>query len=477
MKEAFIQHDKLSLLVADLLVSEAWMQHALLLLRSHLALHGNTLVSYALVHHQRVVANLLEVMLHHSDAATCLSEGDAIELCDWCARQVAFLDYKGRKFAQGKPKSAKEILAQPAEEDLKEQEQEIYFGCELAALTILRHLSDHAASNALSLGVLHRIAMTNNIAAGIVLLLLHPPWDRPFPGKGGGKQRWEKGEWVRVMPAELQRLSTAEAQAWLLLCNLLLDPAAFAKLDIDNEFFVDSLLQLRPKLTPSLTQQLPLSESLLRFLEALAMGAANQWHRSELHKSGKTESCVIIQVPKLRAALLEGTDWAVVAKRQREHHLAPSNAASNVNKELFSQIMDNIDFLCDMYEGEREEKDDICRGQITAPIVKLDTYCEVGTEKWSWHASYRFKLELDTPPEVIKVEVPQNEDINDGLREILAPEKEFLNEVSLGVGNRYRLELVKEPEMKALASEMKFVVGFEDKVCEAMVSFPAPSTR
>ena len=130
-----------------------------------------------------------------------------------------------------------------------------------------------------------------------------------------------------------------------------------------------------------------------------------------------------------------------------------------------------------MYEGEREEKDDICRGQITAPIVKLDTYCEVGTEKWSWHASYRFKLELDTPPEVIKVEVPQNEDINDGLREILAPEKEFLNEVSLGVGNRYRLELVKEPEMKALASEMKFVVGFEDKVCEAMVSFPAPSTR
>lgn len=473
VKEAFIENDKISLLVADLLISEAWMQHALPDLRTHLAVHTNSLASYALVQHQGVVANLLEIILHHPDAAAALSEEAAIELCDWCTRQVAFLDGEGRRVSQCQPLSAKEILEQSPEDELRERVLESYFGCGLASVTILRHLTDHAASNTLSLGVQHRIAATNGIAIAVVPLVVRPPWERPFHGNGGGKQRWERGEWVPVPPAELHRLGTTEAQLWLLLCNLLLDPTAAAKLDLENERVVESLLQLRSKITPNGTQQLPLLEGLQRFLEALVMGAARQWHGAELQNAEKTVKAVIEQPPKLRTALLKGVDWSALIKRQREQQFAPGSSASSVNKDIFARIIDNIDFLCDMYMDESEQRDR--PGQLKAPRVKLDAYCDAGKGQWRWHASYQFHLELDTPPEAIKVEVPCEERMGGALIRALSPEE---GSVPATVsGSRYRLEMPSESRGRAFASEMKVVVGFGDKACEAMVSLPASPTR
>ncbi|KAL4543489.1 hypothetical protein Ndes2437B_g01320 [Nannochloris sp. 'desiccata'] len=81
-------------------------------------------------------------------------------------------------------------------------------------MTIVRYLTDHVASNALSLSVLHRIASTDNVAALVIPLLLKSPWKRSYTGSGGGIQKWKGGEWRLIPQAELHALDMIDVQAF-----------------------------------------------------------------------------------------------------------------------------------------------------------------------------------------------------------------------------------------------------------------------
>jgi zinc finger MYND domain-containing protein 10 len=487
VKEAFVIHDKISLLSIDLVITEAWIQHALPLLRSHLASPTtDPLISHLLLQHHGLVANLLEILLHHSDVAECMTEEAALELCDWCTRQLAWLNSSGRKFSSQGPKTSKEMLEQSTEDELKEREAEIAFNCSVSAMTILRYLTDHVANNALSLSVLHRIAATNNVAAVVLPLLLKSPWKRPYTGNGGGMQRWIGGEWVLVPSAELHALDTIGIQAWLLLCNLVLDPSAVVKLDFENERFVADLLQVRSKLTPALTYQIPLLEGLLRFLEAVAMGGAQQWlSSSEYLGAAKTAKIVIEQTPKLRDALLKGTDWVELAQKQREQQFASRSsggcsATNGLPEALLSQILENIDLMCDM----QPENDD--NNPINTPIkllsVKVDAYCSTAAGQFIWHGASRFKINLDTDPEPITVQISEQEHAhNDALREATKPSSSIKSSECdsqvIVTGKRYRLEFMNSTGNEGLPPNGKLVVGCNDTVWEAMTSLPVPPTR
>lgn len=90
VKDSFVTHDKVSLLTIDLVICKTWIQYALPLLRSHLAApNTNPLIPHILIQHQDLVANLLEILLHHPDVAKSMTEKAALELCDWCTRQLA----------------------------------------------------------------------------------------------------------------------------------------------------------------------------------------------------------------------------------------------------------------------------------------------------------------------------------------------------------------------------------------------------
>jgi len=90
VKDELVAQDRISLLVVDIAISDVWTQHALKFLRAHIAREVDTLLSYAVLHHESMVASLMEVMLHHQDAAVCLTEESALELVDWCSRKLAF---------------------------------------------------------------------------------------------------------------------------------------------------------------------------------------------------------------------------------------------------------------------------------------------------------------------------------------------------------------------------------------------------
>jgi len=102
VNQALVEADKISSLVVDLIISEAWLDRAFPALQQHIADHLDPILSFALVQHESTVAALLEVVLHHSEVAQALSDDAALELCDWCARKMVYLDVEARKY----PKSS-----------------------------------------------------------------------------------------------------------------------------------------------------------------------------------------------------------------------------------------------------------------------------------------------------------------------------------------------------------------------------------
>lgn len=98
VKEGLVLRDKISLLVVDLIITELWHEKVFPLIDGHITGSVDAGTAYMLMYHEVTVANLLELVLHHEDAAEALTEEAAIELCDWCHRKLAdALDGKNTK--------------------------------------------------------------------------------------------------------------------------------------------------------------------------------------------------------------------------------------------------------------------------------------------------------------------------------------------------------------------------------------------
>lgn len=102
VKEALVSHGAVPTLVAELLAAEAWREQLLPRLRIHLATCIDSVAAYQLLFHETVVANLLEVVLFHPEAAEAAGEEAVLELADWCARRMAYLVTDARADVQYK---------------------------------------------------------------------------------------------------------------------------------------------------------------------------------------------------------------------------------------------------------------------------------------------------------------------------------------------------------------------------------------
>lgn len=116
--EAFVTHDKITMLVKDLLVAETWKAQVFPMIKPHVC-ELSSLKSYICMYHESSVCNLLEVMLYHRTA--CENSEDAlVELIDYCARKFINMNnqakfYEDRRMNAAKPEDPKTVLNQTAE--------------------------------------------------------------------------------------------------------------------------------------------------------------------------------------------------------------------------------------------------------------------------------------------------------------------------------------------------------------------------
>ena len=210
--EALLLHEKMPLLVRELIACELWKLNAFPLLKDHLAKH-NSVKGYLLCYHEAVLANLLETTLFHEDAAE--AAGDlVVELADYCHRKLIWLlNYRG-----GPPPRATDAAAAKAqalketeEEYLAKQTESIDLSSALYALSITRFLAERLPK--LPLALCTRLLDTYDILMVLAPLLEAKPWQHT--AADGSLHRFEQGQWVAVGPDARRSMAKAEAQARL----------------------------------------------------------------------------------------------------------------------------------------------------------------------------------------------------------------------------------------------------------------------
>ncbi len=103
----------------------------------------------------------------------------------------------------------------------------------------------------------------------IVTILKREPW-RYRDSTSGKIKIFEDGQWRDLPREDLPRITKLQAQAWLILYNLLLDPESQRKYLLD-EHRKEVILSIRPLVTEHLTNQLPVLELLQRYLDELVL--------------------------------------------------------------------------------------------------------------------------------------------------------------------------------------------------------------
>ena len=87
--EALVLHEKIPLLIRELVSTELWKENVFPLVHEFLSAE-NSIKGYMLLYHEAVLINLLESVLYHKQA--CEAAGDMIvELTDYCHRKLVWL--------------------------------------------------------------------------------------------------------------------------------------------------------------------------------------------------------------------------------------------------------------------------------------------------------------------------------------------------------------------------------------------------
>jgi len=293
--ESFIDHEKIQLLIQDLIVTEAWKQNVLPGIIDEFS-SSHYVKLYLIVYHESIVMGLLEKAFYHATAVS--SGGDLlVELVDYCHRKAVLLMHDAEAATQaGLPgggieheKTAEEEVNQTEAQRLAEQQKTISFTCACTAITLIRFMTDNV--KVMPLGVLSRMLTDQDILQTLVPLLDNPPWKRTFKGK---LQTFSDGRWSDQESNDSHRLTKMDAQVWLALNNLLLAPECRAKY-VWDEYKKGGVMRLSKFFNEILIDQLPVLADLRRFVETLSLQTPPP--------PTESRSLVIQQLPELWTGL------------------------------------------------------------------------------------------------------------------------------------------------------------------------------
>eukprot|EP00946_MAST-07B_sp_MAST-7B-sp1_P004997 g4997.t1 len=430
--EALVTFDKLPTIIHELVVIEAWRENVYPLLEKDVVKRGSSMRAYFTLYHEATLSNLLESIFYHDYAAEALGDS-VIELIDWCARRLIYLNAlpekhsviwapepkdnpKRKKRAEAAKKAraaaaaakaegkdagpaqkleideetrmeikaaAAEMNKRTPEEDIRQQYLSVQFRVATAAMTVMRYLC--AQGSKLGVSVLSRLIDTHDVLTLVVPLIDNPPWTRRISATGKW-EKWIEMKWVPVPAAELLKLTKLEAQAWLTVYNLISDKDFRGRYQF-NDYRKDALLRVRKYINDVMVDQLPMFSDVQRFMDELAIAST-----PAAMDSGT--ALVMEIMPEIRDAIMaEYTDkWADVAAEQLRGvfsggEMDKNDAGLKALAELYSG-----DALADLMR-EQEMSPEDRRGALVSMSIKA--YC-AGNELTSV-GQFEYKVEHARP--------------------------------------------------------------------------------
>lgn len=355
VKEAFISFDKINEIVHELLVIELWKEKVYPLLGDEQYTGQVASIDiYICLYHENVLVNLIELLLFHRDALQAMSDDTTLELIDYCHRQLLYLNSgmaKDDVDASKDPTTADEWMKKSKKEEQETKVKELRFGAAISALSVLRYLTDYSES--VALGVMARMLDTHDTIVQLVPLLEERPWVRRRK-KGTGKDRkntmevWDNGVWSPLPPEERLKVAKADAQVWLALNNLIVDPRCRAKYNYDD-YRREQVGRLQRHFNEVLFDQLPVLKDLQRCVSEV------QFMVTPSSADVTQGRLVLEQVPEIRAAMLNRGDWQHIADKQMASCFADSEENLKRLKKKMEKMVEHFDFMSMLDGGGMED--------------------------------------------------------------------------------------------------------------------------
>ncbi|KAK5648659.1 hypothetical protein RI129_003551 [Pyrocoelia pectoralis] len=321
VQEALVTFGKIAVLVHEAILINVWKHKILPLLLRMEKDPSCTFVAYSVLYHEAVCVALLELIMYHANAAQALGDS-AADLLHYCYGTVSQLLVLKEDIEDEDDHKSKQ--------DLIRQRDDLAFDIGVRSLTILRYLGDNL--DRLPLAVTARMFGINDVPILLTQMLIEKPWIRKGRQYVGGKWFDWDGESV----------TKVEAQVWLALRQLLLDPSCPSHYKITDSRRAQ-LMKLQQFLTPVLVDQIsPLIE-------------LQQW----LHRISVADQPCTPPVPILLEVMLEIQD-KIIAECEGKWKQMARQQLSQIFSKNHAEIVETAQCLNEAYNTELLEKfDDI----------------------------------------------------------------------------------------------------------------------
>ncbi|KAM3878015.1 zinc finger MYND domain-containing protein 10 [Diretmus argenteus] len=357
VKEYLVSHGKMPTLVHELILIEVWKQKIFPILFQLKDFNPKSSFHlYMVLHHEATVINLLETVMFHKDSFEA-ADDSALDLVDYCHRKLTLLAAKTLR--EGPPTYDRHSLTGrnlgSSMQELQNQNAALEFEISLKALSVLRYITDYVTS----VSVIHRLLCIHNMPCVLIQLIHCCPWTRNV---GGDLEKYMYCNWQKVPQAHSSKMTKLDGQVWLALYNLVLREECLVKYDF-NSYNKNQLFKLRFFLTDVLVDQLPILETLQRFLAHLALRD---------HAPPKKE-LILEQLPEIWNHIMRENDgkWKAIAKRQVQTTFNPSEEDLRLHAKRLAQTytldaMDTLDPVkpkCGICGKESKKRCSRCQGE------------------------------------------------------------------------------------------------------------------
>ncbi|XP_065832935.1 zinc finger MYND domain-containing protein 10-like [Oscarella lobularis] len=290
IKESLVSHEKMSILIYELICIEVWKSRIFPLLLKSRVEPKQTFPCYIVLYHEATLISLLETVLYHEDVVQACDDV-LLDLAEYCSSRIITLASRhndGECFYDENERASKESIS--GIDELKRQYKQIWFQVTVKAVSILRYIISNLSS--LPVSIATRLLNTHDIISCLVELVDKPPWTHQT--KDGKIVRYTEAKWCPVHERETMAVTKTEAQVWLALHHLLMDPECQRKYNYSDHRKA-IVLKLRGKLNEVLLDQIPVLRDLQRYLEHLAV----------LDIPPPREELILEQVPEIREKLIQ----------------------------------------------------------------------------------------------------------------------------------------------------------------------------
>ncbi|XP_045455912.1 zinc finger MYND domain-containing protein 10 [Melitaea cinxia] len=381
-KETLISYGKLPVLVHEAICIQVWRLKIYPQIMKLEPAPANTFGIYMVLYHEAAAIGLLETVLFHEDGAQCISEV-AIDLLHYSVDQLtALVAIINNGYL--KPLSVKDLECETAAEELERQKKDLQFDISMRCISIVRYLAEHMEAAGIGASISTNLYKTFDVPSLLCHLIQLQPW-RKVNDKGD-IQIFNFGRWSKSTEDDLSQLHRTEAQLWLCLRQLLLEPRLPHHYTID-ECRRSAFCSLQAKITDAMLDQVPPLGDLKMFLCRLAVGDYSSLHNRT--NGVKNPGCTLIEVvPQIKNKYMKEVHkrTKTLAKAQLEYFkMDGSDTSRNMAKMLLESYTSDAALALDSGGAKCAKCGD--KASKKCSRCKTEWYCgrECQVQQWPKH--------------------------------------------------------------------------------------------